>query len=276
MEPLGPEALEWILSWDDGLHRSVALHHAAIHNRPGLYGDDPRRPTSVVWIRPGDAQWEAFGAGFAEPAVRWLATQPGPIALLAPPAWEVAVQERAERLDRGFIQTWLRPDPPRTFGAGKSRAGAKTGTAEPLPARVPASTRVATRRLTLEDEAAFLESAPSWALRAWGSYDQLMTHGAAFGVPGQGGQLASVSWVFQTDHYCDAIGVATPERYQRLGLGRAVCSELVEHILHDRRKYPLWTTTPGNAPSLALARTLGFSAQVTETLLCWTPRAVLV
>ena len=64
MIPLGPEATDAVLSWSDGLHRTSALHHAAIHGRPGLWGDDRSRPSSAIWLREGVDQWEAFAAGF--------------------------------------------------------------------------------------------------------------------------------------------------------------------------------------------------------------------
>ena len=112
--------------------------------------------------------------------------------------------------------------------------------------------------------------APAWALRAWGDFAGLVETGAAFGVPTSGG-FAALAWVVESDDHCDKIGVATTPRFRRLGLGRAATLALLGHIARDRRRHPLWTTNPGNAASLALARSLGFSAQVTETIIGWTP-----
>src|SRR3954468_14579738 len=109
MIPIGPEALNWILRRDDAPHRSVALRHAAIHGRPGLWGDDAARPSSVVWLREGDdGRWEGFGAGLPEPSIGWLAGRSGgrTISLMAPSSWEEPARSRAGRLDRASVQTW--------------------------------------------------------------------------------------------------------------------------------------------------------------------------
>jgi len=249
MVPLDGDATGRILAWDDGLHRTVALHHAAIRGRPGLWGDHPSRPSSVIWLREGDGQWEAFAAGFAGPALDWLAAEARgrPIALAAPPSWEAPVLARAGRSERRFVQTWVRPGP----------------WEPPIPS-------IATRRLGPEDAGAFEEVTPAWGLRAWGDFAGLIDAGAAFGAPTRLG-FGALAWIVESDHHCDKIGVATIPRFRRLGLGRASASALLGHIARDRRKHPLWTTNPGNAASLALARSLGFSAQVTETVLGWTP-----
>src|SRR4051794_34098476 len=109
MVPLAPDAAESVLSRVESTRRAVALHHALIWRRPGLWGDQPSRPTSVVLLRPGDGQWEAFGTGNPEPAVSWLAARGGTVALLAPASWEEAVRgvigpvERA-RIEVGFYR----------------------------------------------------------------------------------------------------------------------------------------------------------------------------
>ncbi len=252
MEPPGAEATKWISTCGDGLHRSVALHHAALWGRPGLVVDDPRRPSSVVWLREGDGQWEAFAAGLAETALDWLAAEARGrvVALAAPASWEDAVRARAGagRIEVGSVQTWLRRGPP-----GR---------------RVAA---VATRRLVAADAAAFAAEAPSWATRAWGDFAGLIERGAAFGVPAGRG-FAALAWVFESDHHSDKIGVATVPRFRRLGLGRAAASALADHVERDRRKHPLWTTHADHVASIALARSLGFSRHVSEPLLRWTPQ----
>ena len=63
--PLAREAADW--------RRALALEHALAFRRPGLWGDAARDPRSLVWLREGDGQWEAFGAGRCAPAVEWLA-----------------------------------------------------------------------------------------------------------------------------------------------------------------------------------------------------------
>jgi len=153
------------------------------------------------------------------------------------------------RVESGMIQTRLRPE------------------AEALP-MVP--DRVAVRALTLEDGPAFEADVPPWALRSWGDFGSLITHGAAFGVPTADG-FASLAWTYESDQEHDKIGVATRSRYQRLGLGRAVASALILQSLRDRRKSPLWVTTRENRASTALADSLGFSIVVEEKWLRWTP-----
>ena len=252
MIPLGAEATDAVLGWGDGLHRTVALHHAAIHGRPGLWGDDRARPSSAIWLRDGGDRWEAFAAGFAGPALDWLAgvATGRPVVLAAPPSWEEIVRARLVpkvRVEQSFVQTWVHP------GVAERPTGA-----------------VDVRRLDHDDAEAFHAVAPDWALVAWGDYETLIDRGAAFGVPGRTG-LAAVAWVIESDHHLDKVGVATDPRFRRLGLGRAAASALVEEIGERRRRHPLWVVSPGNVASLALARALGFSAQVTETLLRWGP-----
>jgi RimJ/RimL family protein N-acetyltransferase len=246
------EATDWLLRWDDAPHRSVALRHAAIHGRPGLWGDDPARPSSVVWLREGDeGRWEAFGAGLPEPSIGWLASRSGgrPISMMAPESWEAPARSRAERLDRASVQTWTRPEPP-----------------------VRRASPVQVRRLEPADAPAFEAVAPTWALRSWGDFASMVARGAGFGVPnGEGEGFASMAWIYESDRDHDKIGVATAAPFRRLGLGRAASMAMVEHILRDRRKAPLWTTHEGNTASMALARSLGFGSMVTETLLHWTP-----
>ena len=252
MIPLGIEATDAVLNWGDGLHRTVALHHAAIHGRPGLWGDDRVRPSSVVWLRDGGDQWDAFGAGFAGPALAWLERNATgrPVVLAAPPSWDEIVQARfsqSRRVQTRSIQIWLRP--------------------EPEPRR---ETVAGVRRLDLDDAEAFLAVAPPWALRAWGDFANLLDHGAAFGAPGRSG-LGAVAWVVESDHHLDKLGVATDLRFHRLGLGHAVGSALLDEVEFERNRHPLWVVNPANLASIGLARSLGFSTRISETLLRWEP-----
>ena len=251
MIPLGTEATDAVLSWGDGLHRTVALHHAAIHARPGLWGDDRVRPSSVVWLRDGGDQWDAFAAGFAGPALAWLErTAPGrPVVLAAPPSWNEIVPARLgrTRVKTRAVETWLRP--------------------EPEPRR---ETVVGVRRLDLDDADAFADAAPPWALRAWGGFADLLDHGVAFGAPGRSG-LGAVAWVVESDHHLDKLGVTTDPRFRRLGLGQAVASALLDEVTFERHRHPLWVTDPANTASIRLAHSLGFRTRIRETLLRWEP-----
>ena len=253
MVPLSGQAtVDWIENPGDAPHRSTALRHASIHDRPGLWGDDRHSPSSVVWLREGDeGGWEAFAEGVPGSTLAWLATRSRgrPIALLAPPSWERSVRAMGGRVESGVIRTWLLPE--------------RSHPASPMPT-------IEVRRLTLEDGPAFEATAPAWALRSWGDFRRLISPGVAFGVRAPG-VLAATAWTYESDHGHDKIAVATWPRFRRLGLGRAVASTLVDHILSDRRKSPLWVTTRSNLASIALARSLGFATPVIETLLRWTP-----
>jgi RimJ/RimL family protein N-acetyltransferase len=248
MVPLDPAAARFARSWlgapeGPGL---LALRHALAYRRPGLWGDRPGSPRSVVLVREGDGGLEAFGAGEAEPAVGWLVGHLRAFTLQAPDDWLDAVTARLAGVEFEEVETWSGP---RDAAAGP----------------------VATRRLTFVDAEAFARSAPTWGLRGWRTYPELVTHGVAFGVPhGQG--FAALAWVFdQADPYA-ALGTYTAPRYRRLGLGRAAASALVRHLVERRGKIPLWSTPVRNAPSRALAESLGFSPRTTETLARWSPK----
>ncbi len=280
MVPLDPLAVRSLRSWlgepsGPGL---LALHHALAYQRPGLWGDHPRVPRSVVLVREGDNQLEAFGAGEPEPAVAWLADQGRAVSLVAPATWREALGTRVGSIEQAAIETWT-IDPfdlamTTMFDAPEP---------EPRPARAPAPKAVpgpesaaprrpvATRPLVASDAAGFAAAAPPWALRGWGTFSALVAFGAAFGVP-HGNTFAALAWIFDQSAGFDSIGVFTAPRYRRLGLGRAAASALVSHIARRRRKIPLWSSPPENEASLGLARALGFTAQATETLIRWPPR----
>lgn len=246
MVPLTPDAAEHVLSSEDGTRRAVALQHALIWRRPGLWGDHPSRPRSVVLLRAGDGLSEVFGAGHPGPAIGWLARREGTVALLAPASWEPVVRAAVGPVERARIETRFRD--PRS---------------DPIAARPPMA-----RRLTAGDAAAFTAEAPAWALRGWGSYAELLAHGAAFGVS-DGARLAGLAWVLEQGRRMDAIGVYVVPRFRRLGLGRAAAAALVTHIIDERRRFPIWVHAAVNAASRALGRSLGFTSAVGETLLRW-------
>ncbi len=247
MVPLRAEAHENVLSRlveeTPGL---LALRHALLFRRPGLWGDDARRPHSVLLLRPAGGYREAFGVGRPEPAVEWLAGREGRILLVAPEDWEPSVRATLGPIDRSEIHTWF--DPPLRDPAGSPTA--------------------ATRRLGREDRDAFLRACPDWALRGWGAFDDLIRLGAAFGVPYRD-ELAAVAWIFDQSTRFDAMGAFTHPRYRRLGLGRAAARALIRHIQRERGKLPVWSAPADNTASLGLARALGFTGQVAEPLLRW-------
>src|SRR5581483_1845244 len=146
-----PEAYEHVLMrlGVDDAPGLLALRHALMFRRPGLWGDEARRPHAVVLLRPAGHRREAFGVGRPEPAVEWLAGREGPIALVAPEDWEPTVRAAVGPVDRSEVVTWFDP-PLRDPG-------------RPSPAAV--------RRLGREDRDAFLRVGPDWALRGWGAYE---------------------------------------------------------------------------------------------------------
>ena len=141
MVPLVDEAIARALGRDGAEGGSVSLRHALIHRSPGLWGDHPRRPRSVVLVREGDGPegWHAFGLGEAEPAVGWLSGRGGRrLSLLAPTTWEGAIRRRGAAVARGIVETWVRSG----GGPGEIRRG-------PSPIA---------RRLGLDDGPAFERS----------------------------------------------------------------------------------------------------------------------
>ncbi len=255
MVPLDANAARHVLAWlgpaaGPGL---LALRHALAYRRPGLWGDDPGAPRSVILIRDGDGQLEAFGAGAPEPAVPWLVGRLRGFTLHAPGSWLRPVRDRVGALGRAGVETW-------SGGAAPVKPAVRVG-----------APRVVTRRLTADDLPAFTAAVPPWGLRGWRSFPPLIEHGAAFGVP-HGPGFAALAWVFdQADGY-DALGVSTAPRFRRLGLGRAVAASLVAHVVGRRGKVPLWSTPAADSASRGLALSLGFSVAATETVVRWPPR----
>jgi len=251
MVPLDDEAIARVLTWHVGEDRALSLRHALIHRRPGLLGDHPRTPRSVLLVRETDDPegWHIFGAGVAEPAVGWLARLGQAFSLLAPESWEGAVRRRSSTVLRGMVETWVR----------------SVKTSEPPRSSPP----IATRRLTLADARSFAACSPEWALRGWGEFGRLIEKGAAIGVPTRDGRFASLAWIFEADHNRDALAIATDLRFQRLGLGRAAASALIDCVEAERRKTALWTVSSTNLASKALARSLGFSPRSRESVLRW-------
>src|SRR6185312_7337820 len=116
----------------------LTLRRALIEREPGFWGDSPTSPSSVVYMREGDCQVEAFGLFSPRPAVRWLAALERPVALLAPAGWAKAVRVRAGPADRAEVVSWV----PGFYKPNLSR---------PV---------IPTRRLNLADAEAFAASSP--------------------------------------------------------------------------------------------------------------------
>jgi GNAT superfamily N-acetyltransferase len=250
MVPLEAVAIDRLLAREPISHRSTALRHASIHDRPCLVGDDPLDPTWVVWLRPSDeGAWEAFADGKPEPALDWIESRVGRsmVAVLAPPSWEEPVRSRVGRVEAANIRTFVDFD------------------LMMLPRFSPEC-----RTLRIADAAAFEAITPPWALRSWGDFGSMLQRGLAVGLYSVA-ELISVAWTYESTANHDKIGVITVPRYRRLGLGRRVAGALIERVVNDRRKAPIWVTTASNLPSTELAKSLGFANPVAERLLRWTP-----
>jgi GNAT superfamily N-acetyltransferase len=262
LDPLAVRSLRSRLGEPSG-PALLALHHALTYQRPGLWGDHARVPRSVVLVREGDDQLEAFGAGEPEPAAGWLAGQGRAVSLVAPATWREAVGARVGPIEQKAIDTWTIDPFDLTMTAMLDA---------PAPVTAEGSRRPAlTRPLTVADADAFARSVPPWALRGWGTFSALVAFGAGYGIP-HGDGFAALAWVFDQSAGFDSIGVFTVPRYRRLGLGRSAASALITHIARRRGKVPLWSTSPDNRDSLALARSLGFTNQMSESLIRWPPR----
>lgn len=247
MVPVLAQSAEGLLSWEDGSRRAVALHHALLHRRPGVWANRARQPRSVVLLRRGEACWEAFGAGDPEPAAAWLARRRAPVCLLAPEGWAEAIAARVRGpVERKSLAVRALPE------AAVRRPGRCGG--------------VIVERIEAARVDAFAAAVPPGGLRAWESAGQCLAEGGAVGVPYSGG-FAAVAWVAESDRHMDVVGVYTDPRYRRLGLGRAAAAGLIGRILGARRREPLWAARPENEASLALARLLGFTVDLDEPLL---------
>ena len=247
MLPLGPLGIRSAKSWLGPPERPglLALRHALDFPRPGLVGEDRSKPRSILLVR--HLHSELFGAGDPEPAAGWIATcSPTAFTLHAPDSWHEPLEAKIGKVSRFEVETFSVTKP---VGSGSS---------------------VVVHQLTSRDRRAFRGVTPSWACRAWLRYDRLITHGAAFGVRNKDDDgFLSVAWIFDQAGPFDAIGVATKPRFQRLGLGRASASELIDHIINIRGKVPLWSTSPVNDSSRELALALGFSRVAVEPLFLW-------
>src|SRR5437867_99130 len=108
MVPLDPAAARYVRTWlgpplGPGL---LALRHALVFPRPGLWGNDPAQPQSVILVREGEGQRETFGAGEPEPAVGWLIDQRKGFTLHAPDDWLEAVRGRLGDVEEDSVETW--------------------------------------------------------------------------------------------------------------------------------------------------------------------------
>ena len=242
MMQLGAAGIRYVKSRLGPLEKPglLALRHALDFPRYGLMGNDDTKPNSVLLVR--DVYREIFGLGEAEPAVNWIADIIGTDFILhAPESWREPLEKRVGKVVRGEVETWSVKKP------------------------VKSGSSAIVRRLTPEDRRAFRGAAPAWSYKGWLKFDELIKHGAAFGV-WNGARCILAAWIFDQAGPYDAIGVATKPQFQRLGLGRASAAALIDHIINVRGKVPLWSLTSANESSRGLAEALALSRVAVEPL----------
>lgn len=242
---IDPRSIQPLLNLDVGTRRVLALRHGCRLRLPEFWGDDPVLPSSAVMLRRGDVGWEAYGAGRAGPAVRFLSELQGNVALLAPAAWEKPLRNLVGPLNRGAIVQ-------RRLARG-FRVRPLNGT--PL-----------VRMLTKDDARLVHDFAPAWAWRTRRQPIDLIRAGA-FGIP-HGSGLAAISWVSEADEIQDAISIFVDARFRRLGLGTFAAAALVRHVV-ERKRFPTWFHSPENTTSERIARRLGFESAATSPVLRW-------
>lgn len=134
-----------------------------------------------------------------------------------------------------------------------------------LPADVPVATGGA--QLLGPDDAGALaafEDDGAWIHETWGGADALAASGMARGAY-EGDRLVAVAASFYVGSTCEDLGVVTDSAHRGRGLSRACAAALVADV-RARGRVPSWTTSPDNAPSLAVAARLGFRPVRTDVL----------
>lgn len=238
-------ALE-LLDGEFGTRRALALNHAARLGLEGFWADRRTHPSCLVlWIPAEDGSRSLFAAGKPDPAISWLADQPGRFRLMAPSGWAQPLSKRVVGLEPSRTVVRFRPD------------------TAPLPAPALKATRVRP-----SSSKRFETVVPAWAWRSWGTPRACLEQGAAYALF-QNSKIAACAWIVEEDDLIAGVGVFTAERFRKLGLGRAVTATLLGHLSKRRHRCPLWATTSGNEASIALAASLGFSLPCDELVVSW-------
>ena len=169
------------------------------------------------------------------------------------------VPEDLRPLVRGFV------DAPDEFIPGLRAAFPRLGVwsrviytleSDPPPQDPPAGAEV--RPLVAGDTPALAElSAESnWISKTWNGPEGFIASGRAWGAF-LDGELVSVSGTFLAGLHYEDLGVATEPDHRGRGLSPACTVGLCRAILADGR-YPCWTTSTDNRPSIRVAQKLGF------------------
>ncbi|MDN5861645.1 MAG: GNAT family N-acetyltransferase, partial [Pseudonocardia sp.] len=134
-----------------------------------------------------------------------------------------------------------------------------------LPAEVPV-VKGGARLLGPGDAAALaaFEADGAWIHETWGGPAAMAASGMARGAF-DGGRLVAVATAFFVGDIYEDLGVVTDSAYRGRGLSTDCSAALVADV-RARGRIPTWTTSPDNAPSLAVADRLGFQQVRTDVL----------
>ena len=122
------------------------------------------------------------------------------------------------------------------------------------------------RLLSPGDAASVRDTDPdvTWIAKTWGGPAGMAASGYAWGAFA-GDQLTAIACTFFVGERYEEIGVATEPAYRGRGLAGACASFLCQDIA-GRGRQPSWSTSPDNAPSLRVAKKLGFTLQRRDRL----------
>jgi predicted GNAT family acetyltransferase len=96
-----------------------------------------------------------------------------------------------------------------------------------------------------------------WIAKTWGGPAGLAASGYAWGAFA-GERVVSVACTFFVGDKYEEIGVVTEPGFRGLGLSGVCAGKLCQDI-RRRGRWPSWSTSPDNTPSLRVAQKLGFS-----------------
>lgn len=173
---------------------------------------------------------------------------------------DALVAEDLRPLVKGFV------DSPDEFIPALRKAFPRLGvwsrviyTLEEAPPALAVPDGAEVRALVAADAAAVagLDEELNWISKTWGGPDGLIAGGRAWGTFVDGSLAALAVTFFAGRHYED-LGVVCAAAYRGRGLAAACTAGLCRAILADRR-FPTWTTSTDNRPSIRVAQKLGFS-----------------
>ncbi|MGI5129146.1 GNAT family N-acetyltransferase [Pseudonocardia sp. CA-107938] len=133
----------------------------------------------------------------------------------------------------------------------------------PADVGVPGSDAVLLGAADAPAIAAF-EADGAWIHETWGSPAALAASGLARGVFVDG-RLVSIAATFYLGTRYEELGVVTDSAHRRRGHSSAAAAALIADI-RARGRVPVWSTSPDNASSLAVAHRLGFRPSGTGVL----------